>query len=81
MSKEFDVNYIMENGVKRMDAVARQTTDQLVHDTVFKQSSIIESQMEKLIEEISPEELKKISVYLENITYSAGILKGLSRLR
>lgn len=80
-SKEFDVNYIMNKGLKRMDEEVRTATDKLIHDTAFKQANIIESQMEKLIEEISPEELKKLSIYLENITYSAGIIKGLSRVR
>lgn len=79
--KDFDVNYIMQNGERRMADQKREATDKLIHDTAFTQSNIIESQMEKIIEEISPEELKKLSVYLENITYSAGIIKGLSRLR
>lgn len=79
--KDFDVNYIMQNGERRMADQKRESIDKLINDTAFTQSNIIESQMEKIIEEISPEELKKLSVYLENITYSAGILKGLGRLR
>lgn len=81
MSKEFDVNYIMQNGERRMADEVKAATDKLIHDTTFKQANIIEQEMEKLIEDISPEELKKLSVYLENITYSAGIIKGLSRVR
>lgn len=78
MSKEFDVNYIVRNGEKHIYDELKRKMDELTSHTIFKQAMVIETEMEKVITELSPEQLKKVSIALENITYSAGILKGLS---